>query len=148
MLGIIPHLVIAPTLAYATNEGSYKLGYNTAFNAYKCVYTDDCDMVGSQSPVYDLCALGLHSTIPLHLLVVIYPDVNLLLQLIHIALILSGFRGFICKWALSFLYYRINDDQHSVLDYLFLSYFQLILLHLRFVRCHQMGLVFLACSSL
>jgi hypothetical protein len=63
MLGIIPLLVIAPTLAYATNEGSYKLGYNTAFNAYKCVYTDDCDMVGSQSPVYDLCALGVHSTI-------------------------------------------------------------------------------------
>jgi hypothetical protein len=32
---------------HATNEGSYKYGFTSTFDAHKCVYTDDCDMVNS-----------------------------------------------------------------------------------------------------
>lgn len=37
-------LVIPPTGAYATNEGSYKEGYSATFNAYKFTVTEGCDM--------------------------------------------------------------------------------------------------------
>jgi hypothetical protein len=58
MLSLLLLAVIIPTLAYATNESSYKYGYSSAFNNYKCATTGDCDMVSSQSPVYDLCVIG------------------------------------------------------------------------------------------
>ncbi len=43
MLGIIPLLVLAPTLAFATNESSYRDAFKSTFEAYKCVQTGDCD---------------------------------------------------------------------------------------------------------
>jgi hypothetical protein len=47
MLPLLLLVVITPTLAYATNESSYRYGYSTTFNAYKCNITDDCDMINS-----------------------------------------------------------------------------------------------------
>jgi hypothetical protein len=47
LLPLVLLVMVTPAIAWATNEGSYRYGYSSTFNAYKCVITDDCDMINS-----------------------------------------------------------------------------------------------------
>jgi hypothetical protein len=40
-------LLMTTTLAWATNESSYKEGFNNAFDGYNCVQTEDCDIIAN-----------------------------------------------------------------------------------------------------
>jgi hypothetical protein len=49
-------VLITPTVAHATNESSYKLGYKTSYDGYKC-YADDPQGPGCAAR-YFRCSLG------------------------------------------------------------------------------------------
>jgi hypothetical protein len=53
ILLIIPLLVLAPTLAYATADSSYTLGYKTSYDWYKC-YTEEHQNEACDTPNHNI----------------------------------------------------------------------------------------------